>query len=117
MAFIRAKEIPPRSGNWYDYEVMTVHEGGKVRQKVIRYIGPSGRSTIRLGKPAKPQLAILTNPTLEQARIHKMKTPTRRIASALNMYYSGMPLDAIQQQFRQDYELDMSESNYWNWVE
>jgi len=21
MSFIRAKEIPPRSGNWYDYEV------------------------------------------------------------------------------------------------
>jgi putative transposase len=27
-----------------------------------------------------------------------------------------MALDAIQQQFKQDYDLDMSESNYWNWV-
>lgn len=26
MSFVRAKEIPPRSGNWYDYEVETVHE-------------------------------------------------------------------------------------------
>jgi len=38
MSFIRAKEIPPRSGNWYDYEVMTIHEGRNVRQKVIRYL-------------------------------------------------------------------------------
>ena len=41
MTFIRAKEIPPRSGNWYDYEVKTVRIGKKVRQKVIRYIGKS----------------------------------------------------------------------------
>ena len=45
-----------------------------------------------------------------------MKTPARQIASALGMYYGGMSLDAIQQQFKQDYDLDMSESNYWNWV-
>lgn len=44
MTFIRAKEIPPHSGNWYDYEVETIHEGNKVRQKVIRYIGKSGTS-------------------------------------------------------------------------
>jgi putative transposase len=119
MTFIRAKEIPPRSGNWYDYEVMTVHEGGKVRQKVIRYIGragsrqmPSGRSAIELGISPKP----LVIPTSHEARIHKMKTPAKRIASALGMYYGGMPLDAIQQEFRQDYGLDMSESNFYNWV-
>jgi hypothetical protein len=40
-----------------------------------------------------------------------MKTPARQIASAMGMYYGGMSLDAIQQQFRQDYDLDMSESN------
>jgi len=34
----------------------------------------------------------------------------------MGMYYGGMFLDAIQQQFRQDYDTDMSESNYWNWV-
>ena len=33
MSFIRAKEIPPGSGNWYDYEVETVHKGGKVIQR------------------------------------------------------------------------------------
>lgn len=42
MSFIRSKQIPPRTGNWYDYEVMTVHENGKSKQKVIRYIGRSG---------------------------------------------------------------------------
>jgi len=41
MSFIRAKEIPPGSGNWYDYEVETVHKGGKVIQRHIRYIGKS----------------------------------------------------------------------------
>jgi len=124
MAFIRAKEIPPRSGNWYDYEVMTVHEGGKVRQKVIRYIGrsgahpiPSRHSMVKLGISPKPKLPALVSPESHEARIHKMKTPTRRIASAMAMYYGGMPLDAIQQQFKQDYGLDMSESNYWNWVQ
>jgi transposase-like protein len=34
----------------------------------------------------------------------------------MGMYYGGMSLDAIQQQFKQDHDLDMSESNYWNWV-
>ena len=38
MSFIRAKEIPPGSGNWYDYEVETVHKGGKVIQKHRTYM-------------------------------------------------------------------------------
>ncbi len=46
MTFIRAKEIPPGSGNWYDYEVETVHEGDKVIQKHIRYLGKSGTYSI-----------------------------------------------------------------------
>lgn len=43
MSFIRAKEIPPGSGNWYDYEVETIHEGKRVIQKHIRYIGKSSK--------------------------------------------------------------------------
>ena len=46
MSFIRAKEIPPRSGNWYDYEVKSVRKGNKVTQEVIRYIGPSEKKTL-----------------------------------------------------------------------
>ena len=53
MTFIRAKEIPPRSGNWYDYEVQTIHEGKKVIQKVIRYIGKSSLRPSRSGASDK----------------------------------------------------------------
>jgi putative transposase len=42
MSFVRSKEIPPKSGNWYDYEVMTIHDGGRVSQKVIQYLGKTG---------------------------------------------------------------------------
>ncbi len=52
MSFIRAKEIPPRSGNWYDYEVETIHKGDKVIQKVIRYIGKSTLRPSRSGASA-----------------------------------------------------------------
>ncbi|MBM2824557.1 MAG: Integrase catalytic protein [Dehalococcoidales bacterium] len=122
MSFIRAKEIPPGSGNWYDYEVMGIREGKKVRQKVLQYLGKSGTSHASRGgtrdmssypvtdTPAMP------NPMADDTRITKMKTPARQIASALGMYYGGMSLDGLQQQFKQDYNLDMSESNYWNWV-
>jgi len=44
MTFVRSKQIPPRTGNWYDYEVMTTHENGHVRQKVVQYLGKSGTS-------------------------------------------------------------------------
>jgi len=123
MSFIRAKEIPPGSGNWYDYEVETIHKGGKVIQKHIRYIGKSilrpSRSTLT-GKGITPHTVVASTPAQsipeKLARVRKMKTPAKLIASAMGMYYGGMPLDAIQQQFRQDYNLDMSESTYWNWV-
>ena len=84
-------------------------------QKVIRYIGKSSlrasHSTLS-GGISMPAATTPANP----ARITKMKTPSKQIASAMGMYYGGMSLDAIQQQFRQDHALDMSESNYWNWV-
>ncbi len=118
MSFIRAKEIPPGSGNWYDYEVETIHKGNRVIQKHIRYIGKSSRGGIGSGGGGLDVNQTQRMPSSKIAvRIHKMKTPARRIASALSMYYNGMTLDGIQQQFRQDHNLDMSESNYWNWVE
>ena len=121
MSFIRAKEIPPGSGNWYDYEVETVREGGKVIQRHIRYIGKSSGGPLTTGGGGGTGTATRTKAKapvspLNSGRIPKMKTPARQIASALGMYFGGMPLDAIQQQFKQDYDLDMSESNYWNWV-
>ncbi len=123
MSYIRSKQIPPGSGNWYDYEVETVRQGKRVIQRHIRYIGKSTRRggggvvrrSARVSAPetiaAPPPPVGLTNP-----RIPKMKTPAKLIASAMGMYYGGMSLDAIQQQFKQDHDLDMSESNYWNWV-
>ena len=119
MSFIRAKEIPPGSGNWYDYEVKSVNLGnGKIRQIHIRYIGKSTlRSSVSLaGGSANPEAVSVSPVAIKDTRITKMKTPAKQIASALGMYYGGMPLDAIQQQFKQDHDLDMSESNYWNWV-
>ena len=112
MTFIRAKEIPPRSGNWYDYEVMTIHEGKKVIQKHIRYIGKSNlrpSRSMRSGGvtaayPVVKQQAP-TTPIMNTATIHKMKTPAAQIASAMGLYYGGMSLDAIQQQFRQEHDL------------
>ena len=41
MSFVRAKEIPPRSGNWYDYEVECIWNNGHPRQKVLHYLGRS----------------------------------------------------------------------------
>jgi len=46
----------------------------------------------------------------------KMKTPTRIVASALGQYYGGMPLDSIQRQLQQDYNLYMSEAGIYKWV-
>lgn len=116
MSYIRSKEIPPGSGNWYNYEVKGIREGSKVKQKVIRYIGrvegdfvPATRTPITvIGEPDMP--------INDKSHILGMKTPASLIASALGMYYGGMSLDALQQQFKQDYDIDYSESNYWNWV-
>lgn len=111
MSFVRAKEIPPHSGIWYDYEVRTVHEGKRVIQQHIRYIGKSGRYASSSGGGSTSRAVttsrtpVLVNPSTSDIRIPKMKTPARQIASAMGMYYGGMALDAIQQQFKQDYDL------------
>ena len=95
MSFIRAKEIPPRSGNWYDYEVMTVHEGSKVRQKVIRYIGKSVLRPSRSTFSGGGLRSIATDAPIapaEPARITKMKTPAKQIASAMGSITAVCPL-------------------------
>lgn len=68
MSFVRAKEIPPHSGNWYDYEVMTTHVNGKVMQKVVQYLGKhggdySGQLIGNTGnKSSRPALQVQTMP-------------------------------------------------------
>lgn len=42
IAFVRTKEIPPGSGNYYRYLVRNKREGNHVRQKVLQYLGPAG---------------------------------------------------------------------------
>jgi transposase-like protein len=73
MTFIRAKEIPPHSGNWYDYEVETVHEGGRVIQKHIRYLGRHGTAynPNRLHRPSHAPIDI--NRRVLQLPINKPK--------------------------------------------
>jgi hypothetical protein len=82
MSFIRAKEIPPRSGNWYDYEVETIHDGSRVIQKHIRYLGKSGsHSYLPTGNAASNSKMLISqnrNSSIEDnARIYKMKTQNR----------------------------------------
>ena len=88
MSFVRAKEIPPHSGNWYDYEVQTIHQKGKVIQKYIRYLGKSGSHSylpsshggkVLTSKPIEPKTP--TTPLEDKARIPKMKTHASKIAS------------------------------------
>jgi hypothetical protein len=42
LLFSGERSIPSKSGNWYDYEVETIHDKGKVIQIVIQYLGKSG---------------------------------------------------------------------------
>jgi len=46
----------------------------------------------------------------------KMKTPINEIGSVLNMYYGGMPIDAIQTQLKQEYDKYLSEPAIYKWI-
>ncbi len=46
----------------------------------------------------------------------KMKTPINEIGSVLNMYYGGMPIDAIQTQLKQEYDKHLSEPAIYKWI-
>lgn len=43
MSFVREKEI---NGNIYLYLVKNTREGGKVRQKVLKYLGPKTKTDL-----------------------------------------------------------------------
>jgi len=46
----------------------------------------------------------------------KMKTPINEIGSVLNMYYGGMPIDAIQTQLKLQYGKYLSEPAIYKWI-
>ncbi|MBM3142028.1 MAG: IS1/IS6 family transposase [Chloroflexi bacterium] len=46
----------------------------------------------------------------------KMKTPINEIGSALNMYYGGMPIDAIQGHLKQSTGKYLSEPAIYKWI-
>jgi len=46
----------------------------------------------------------------------KMKTPINEVATALNMYYGGMPIDAIQTQLKMQYGKYLSEPAIYKWI-
>jgi len=46
----------------------------------------------------------------------KMKTPINEIGSALNMYYGGSPIDAIQSNLQQSYGKYLSEPAIYKWI-
>jgi transposase-like protein len=45
-----------------------------------------------------------------------MKTPINEVGSALNMYYGGMPIDAIQSNLYQHYGKYLSEPAIYKWI-
>jgi len=73
MAFIRAKRIPPRRGDWYDYEVETIHEGGKVIQRHIRYLGRHGTVSATRGVHLPRRSVLNTMPSDSRLLITKSK--------------------------------------------
>ena len=67
MSFVRTKEIPPGSGNLYAYEVESYREGGKIKQRVIKYLGRRGSTGAgTTNSPSKKGLGITrkTNNTI-----------------------------------------------------
>ncbi|MBM3143262.1 MAG: IS6 family transposase [Chloroflexi bacterium] len=48
--------------------------------------------------------------------LFKMKTPVDQIATAMSMYYSGISLDGIQRNLKQQYGNDLSEMTIHNWL-
>lgn len=118
MSFIRSKQIPPRTGNWYDYEVETIHQGNKVIQKYIRYIGRSDKAGGSRASLSGGTATIVTSHT------HEAKTdalPHGRvsasfIASALQEYYSGMSLHAIEENIENLTDGDISHVAINKWI-
>jgi transposase-like protein len=53
---------------------------------------------------------------MDDDSIPGMKTPKEQIASALDMYYEGMSLNAIRRHLEQMYHNYPSDSSVYNWI-
>src|SRR3989337_341677 len=123
MSFIRAKEIPPGSGNWYDYLVETHHENGHVRQKVLRYIGRSSRAggsrtgLSGVSSLARPEpVVVRITPRVTTDALPRHRVSASFIANALQEYYSGMSLHAIEENIEAQTDGDTSHVAVNKWI-
>lgn len=105
MGFIRAKEIPPGSGNWYDYEVKNHREGDKVVQKVIRYIGRAGGSGGGLGTTGAG-ISITSHPP-ESKPITTLGTTQKR---------ENEMIKVTERQTKKGQKLELGYSEDGNWI-
>lgn len=102
MSFVRSKEIPSGSGNWYDYEVETVHVDGKVRQKHIQYLGKRGGHH----KPligSRPHFDLRGGTALSNASIPSKLKVACKFCGSQNTYKYGKYKD-VQSYFCKDCE-------------
>ncbi|MDD5093942.1 MAG: DDE-type integrase/transposase/recombinase [Dehalococcoidia bacterium] len=53
---------------------------------------------------------------IDNSSIQGMKTPQEQVASAMNMYYEGMSLNAIRRQLQQDHDNCPSDSTVYEWI-
>ena len=117
MSFIRAKEIPPGSGRWYDYEVENKRDGEHVRQKVLRYIGRSGGSMSRNGSSGGSRVLAERVPIIEQSKaLPRGRVSAYFMANALQEYYSGMSLHDIEENIQNLTDGDISHVAVKKWI-
>jgi len=121
MTFIRAKQIPPRTGNWYDYEVETLHKGGKVIQRHIRYIGRSdkaggSRASLSGGTRAITIPEPTTTSNMTSTALPRHRVSASFIANALQEYYSGMSLHDIEENIENLTDGDISHVAVNKWI-
>lgn len=145
MPFIRKKEITPGSGRLYDYEVENHREGGKVKQKVIRYIGRSGtrarvgttpiqnkpiavvttckhcgsQDTFKYGKYKETQLFMCHDchkRFIPNDNLFRMRTPATQVSSAITRYYDDESVSAICRQFKEEFGYLPSKNTVFRWI-
>ncbi len=79
MSFVRLKEIPPGSGNYYSYRVHSERDGDTVRQIFEEYLGrSSGERTPKERVKKEPKTKVVETQTVQEpeAKIEPIKEST-----------------------------------------